>query len=114
MRRDMFSPAELGLANHALSKVEERDPSWWEERDYRALALFWCPDLTVHYFTIGHGHGGSPPAIEVWEVRVPSGRRVAFGVSEEGAWRLALAAILFFLERERKKLDFDRFSELEA
>ena len=108
MKRNMFDKAELGLGNHAFSKVEEADP-WWREkrRDYSALVRFWCPDLTIRRHLVRGGrHAGG---LDLWEVSDPKGKLVAFGTTPNYAWRMTLAMVLFHLKREREKREGGMF-----
>lgn len=105
MARQMFSSSELGMGNHFFSKIEESDHWWRSVRDFRPMVLFWCPDLSVRPLPIGgFNERQSYLKDNLWEVVTPSGKRVCFSLTEGGAWRLALAMIMFHFNRERERV----------
>lgn len=102
MRHDMFTSVELGMADRMLDRVAKADPWWGGGLDYEALVRFWCSDLACVPFVL-RGAGDRRGTSECWEVLTPRGRRVALGRTYDGAWRLALAAIHYYLLRERER-----------
>ncbi len=105
--KDMFTPAQTGLAIVAFSRARARNLQWWRELDYRAAVLFWCSDLATRSFSVG--------STTLFEVVTPSGKRVSFSTTERGAWVVALALVFDHLVRVRKeRRDAEAIRFLEA
>jgi len=96
-RRDFLTGPELGMAYHRFEKIVSGDP-FWDRADYKRAVLFWCSDLRIvrneYRFVTGH---------VIYEIRTPGDRRVAFGESQEAAWKLAAAVILDHLTKTTKE-----------